>query len=244
MENNFLNYLENEISEKNISHAFLIETNNMKQLQFDISRLLYKNNIIDNPNADNSLSLKIVYADNNLIDKNKILDIQKFIMTKSINHLYKVYFINNAELMNLSSFNKLLKILEEPSENVIGFLLTNNINSIIPTIKSRCKYFKLYYDEEEPTNLHLDLINKITNIKNVNFIELLNIKNDLLSIEKNELIELLNKYKKQLLSITQSNDMFIELANIYKIVDNSIDLLKSNVNPELVLDKLFIELRK
>lgn len=244
MENNFLNYLENEISEKNISHAFLIETNNMKQLQFDISRLLYKNNIIDNPNADNSLSLKIVYADNNLIDKNKILDIQKFIMTKSINHLYKVYFINNAELMNLSSFNKLLKILEEPSENVIGFLLTNNINSIIPTIKSRCKHFKLYYDEEEPTNLHLDLINKITNIKNVNFIELLNIKNDLLSIEKNELIELLNKYKKQLLSTTQSNDMFIELANIYKIVDNSIDLLKSNVNPELVLDKLFIELRK
>ena len=48
--------------------------------------------------------------------------------------------------MNDTASNKLLKTIEEPSENIIGFLLTSNIDIILPTIKSRCEILSAKYD--------------------------------------------------------------------------------------------------
>ena len=40
--------------------------------------------------------------------------------------------------MNINSTNALLKILEEPPQNSLFFIISHNKDSIIPTIKSRC----------------------------------------------------------------------------------------------------------
>ena len=48
--------------------------------------------------------------------------------------------------MNQSASNVLLKFLEEPSDNIIGFLITNNLKLILPTIKSRCEVITINYD--------------------------------------------------------------------------------------------------
>lgn len=245
MNNNLIEFLKKEIDEKKISHAFLVETNSSDTLINEITNLLTDQQIIPNKSLENNISVSIIKPENNLIDKNKILDLQKFIMTKSVVNEYKIYFIINAELMNLSSFNKLLKVLEEPAENVIGFLITDNMNQIISTIKSRCKRFKITYniEEEIKEDNKLDL-EMLINIKKLTFEEILNLKKSIMSKEKTSILTLLTEYKQYLasnISITKDIRM---LANSYKILDNIIESIKSNVNLELCLDKMFIEMRK
>lgn len=51
---------------------------------------------------------------------------------------YKVYIINEAEKMTVQAQNAILKTLEEPPEYAVIMLLTTNVNSLLPTILSRC----------------------------------------------------------------------------------------------------------
>lgn len=44
-----------------------------------------------------------------------------------------------AEKMNISCANKILKLLEEPSDKTVLLLLSENEGQIIPTIRSRCQ---------------------------------------------------------------------------------------------------------
>ena len=240
MNNDFISYLQNEINENKISHAFLIETNICETMLQEISELFYKNELIPTQNIESNISIHIVRPDNNIIEKDKILELQKFIITTSIIDKYKIYFILNADKMNTASFNKLLKVLEEPSDNVIGFLITENENQIISTIKSRCKRFKHYYDISSRYD-NTGIIEKLLKISDLKYLEITNLKNQLLNYDKNEIIIIFQKLKISILE-TISNPK--ELAKIYKILDNIIDLMKSNVNTELCLDKFFIEMRK
>jgi DNA polymerase-3 subunit delta' len=52
--------------------------------------------------------------------------------------------------------NALLKILEEPNDNIY-FILINNNKKILPTLKSRCLNFNVYLT----SNQSLDITNKI-----------------------------------------------------------------------------------
>ncbi len=56
---------------------------------------------------------------------------------------YKIYIIDEAEMMTIDAQNALLKTLEEPPEYAIIFLLTNNITALLPTILSRCVTLKI-----------------------------------------------------------------------------------------------------
>ena len=51
---------------------------------------------------------------------------------------YKIYIIPDAELMNESAQNALLKTIEEPPEYAVILLLAVNADSLLPTIQSRC----------------------------------------------------------------------------------------------------------
>ena len=50
----------------------------------------------------------------------------------------KIYIVPDAELMNETSQNKLLKILEEPPSYVTIILLTSQMERLLPTLRSRC----------------------------------------------------------------------------------------------------------
>lgn len=56
---------------------------------------------------------------------------------------YKIYIVDQAELMTVQAQNALLKTIEEPPEYVVIFLLTTNAESFLPTIISRCTVLKL-----------------------------------------------------------------------------------------------------
>lgn len=50
----------------------------------------------------------------------------------------KIYIINEGEKMTVEAQNALLKTLEEPPEYAVILILTANVDSLLPTILSRC----------------------------------------------------------------------------------------------------------
>lgn len=54
---------------------------------------------------------------------------------------HQIVIVDEAELLNEESSNALLKTLEEPGGKNIIFLLTENDDTFLPTIKSRCQIF-------------------------------------------------------------------------------------------------------
>lgn len=66
-------------------------------------------------------------------------EILKALSLKSYEGGYKVAIIWMAEKMNISASNKLLKLLEEPSNNTLFILICENEAEIIQTIRSRCQ---------------------------------------------------------------------------------------------------------
>ena len=62
-----------------------------------------------------------------------------------------VVLIDPVNKLNRSAMNALLKVLEEPPEPVTFFLSTDHLETVIPTIRSRCCHYYL------PTNDHVAL---------------------------------------------------------------------------------------
>ena len=55
----------------------------------------------------------------------------------------RVVLLHPAESLNLQAANALLKVLEEPPPQVVFILVGHNKDTLLPTIKSRCRQFAL-----------------------------------------------------------------------------------------------------
>ncbi len=63
---------------------------------------------------------------------------------------HKIYILDNADALNPSSANALLKCLEEPSGNTTtAILITQKPEQILPTIRSRCQIIRFHSLSEE-----------------------------------------------------------------------------------------------
>ena len=71
---------------------------------------------------------------------------------------YKVYLIDEVHMLSNSSFNALLKTLEEPPEHVIFLLATTDPQKLPVTVLSRCLQFHLKHMDEETIASHLKFI--------------------------------------------------------------------------------------
>src|SRR4051812_11091497 len=58
---------------------------------------------------------------------------------KSVVGVGKVFVIKEADLMNMTAQNTLLKTLEEPAGRALIILLTDQPDCLLPTIRSRCQ---------------------------------------------------------------------------------------------------------
>ena len=73
----------------------------------------------------------------------------------------KVYFINGAALMNEAAQNALLKILEQPPENVYFILGDKSVNDLLPTVLSRVTLFSLDGEKVKEKAKYADKVNEI-----------------------------------------------------------------------------------
>ena len=89
------------------------------------------------------------------IDIEQIRNMINFTQKSSFNNKEKIILIDQAEYLNRSSNNALLKVLEEKNLNIIFILILNNEKKILKTIKSRFIDFKI--------NLEKKFVNEIVN---------------------------------------------------------------------------------
>ena len=66
-------------------------------------------------------------------------DVLRVLALKSLEGSYKIMIIWMAEKMNIAASNKLLKLLEEPTDKTVFILISENEEDIIQTIRSRCQ---------------------------------------------------------------------------------------------------------
>lgn len=66
-------------------------------------------------------------------------EILKLLALKSYEGGYKIMIIWMADKLNIAASNKLLKLLEEPTDRTVFILISENEEDIIQTIRSRCQ---------------------------------------------------------------------------------------------------------
>ena len=97
------------------------------------------------------------------ISIDQIRNLKKFLNeSSSIKNLDKFIIIDSADDLNLNSANSLLKTLEEPKQNTFIFLISHQISTILPTIRSRC--LKIKFNNLNFSDFKDVLNNRIVNI--------------------------------------------------------------------------------
>ena len=279
--NNNLLDIYKQYREKKLAHAYLIETNNTSKLLEDLKALIkaincpeeyqekcLKCNLCNLINKNNLPSLIMIEPDGTSIKKGQIEDLKISFETKPIYSKYNTYIIVSAEKLNSSSANAMLKFVEEPTEGILGFFITNNKDVIIPTIKSRCQVLVATYESdnileklnitaEELTNYQTiikDYLNRINNNSFINNKDLILSKLSerkeietlfkiIFEIFYNNFLKNINKeYDQTLIEIynEENNNKIIKELNI---ITKFLQDLSYNVNMEILLDKFVIEMR-
>jgi DNA polymerase-3 subunit delta' len=108
-------------------------TYDLKNLKINLENKSFK--LIQNKSNPNFI-LVDVYEEKKNIDIGQIRNLILTLNKSSFNTKPRFVLIDNIELLNINSVNALLKILEEPNDN-INFILINNNKKILPTLKSR-----------------------------------------------------------------------------------------------------------
>ena len=256
----FANYFNKIINEDKLSHAFLVECRNIPEyksviLEF-VKKVIDKNKYDESLDIDNLITnnnypeLKIVEPINNIIRKEQLLALQKEFSIKPIYGKYLIYIIDGAECLNKSSANTILKFLEEPPENIIAILLTNNTYNVIDTIVSRCQKLTLNnhdinYSFSEEVKILADVIEKYKE-NALGHIDNCWYTFDRETLTK-KLMELENYYIKQFHQLKDNYDennkqLLSSLSKKILIIDECLKKLRYNVNIKLLIDKFILSI--
>lgn len=236
---NIKNILSNNINTKNILHSYLFigeDGIGKKMLAKEFAKAILctlENNRPCNIckscvefNTNNNANFNLINEEGSAIKIEQIRNMQVKIAEKPINSNYKVYLINDAELMTQEAQNCLLKTLEEPPEYIVIILITSNENKVLNTIKSRC--MKLYFNNLDKNSVKKVLTEKFE-MEDINdsFLDAAggSIKKALLIKEKSSEYEQITKLfdiidKENLVNFINSASIIYENKDdIYNILD-------------------------
>ena len=266
-----INLLLEKLHENKLAHAFLLETNNDLKCYNDVVTFIkmmncpqsYEENCDKDCNLCNLInnnqlpSFIVIEPDGQVIKKEQILNLMRKFSTKPIFSKYNVYIIKQADRFNSSAANTILKFLEEPEDNIIGFFITNNKENVLSTIRSRCQIVNAEYEENgfvieeeylEQVKLYLNYIFTNDDVVLFNKVNMSNLYDDrkkwemffltMLFYIKNccfeksvDKIEVINKINSQ------------QAIKIISLIEQILKYIKSNVNIDMILDKFVIEMR-
>lgn len=145
------------IVEKNrMAHAYIFEgekgTGKSEVTMFFIKLLLCENPAQNVPcetcrncrrvESGNHLNIHHIYPDGASIKIDQIRELLAELNMKGVEPGKKIYVLHQANTLGPNAANTLLKYLEEPDGEVVAILLTEQIQSILPTIRSRCQHIK------------------------------------------------------------------------------------------------------
>ena len=153
-----IKYMKNAIEQKKLSHAYIVngQRGSGKKL---LSRLFAMTlqcesgmnepcgtcrSCMQTKNGNQPDIITVTHEKPSSISVDEIREqLNGDILIKPYSSPYKIYIIPEADLMTVQAQNALLKTLEEPPEYAIIFLLTENADNLLATIRSRCVMLKL-----------------------------------------------------------------------------------------------------
>ena len=241
----------NSVKNKKQSHAYLIETNGYPKA-LDLAKsfakfILCPNNYSNNNKCEGCnqcktidknefIELKVIEPDGQWIKKTQLEELQEEFSKKSILGNKKVYIINKAEKLNVSSSNSILKFLEEPEEGIIAILLTEKASQLLSTIVSRCQVLSLV----NKINLSgLSTLEKVSHYINDNALDIENyINKSQNNIKLQKLVEFIvyyeNNHFNTLIYIEKLwNDYFKEREDLYNAFTQMLLFYKDVLNIKL-----------
>lgn len=253
-------------SQEHLAHAYLLETRDFDKVLTIVKKIVVSSTTQENVESliDNGTfsDLKIIEPDGQWIKKEQVSMLKSDFKAKSAYGNKRIYVIKNAENLNKSSANTMLKFLEEPEENIIALLVTANKNKVIDTLVSRCQYILLDSNKEEVYSTNEEVLKILTILESKRqnaSLELFRIFDEY--EDRNQIRLMLNNlillYEQALLkkigtiSDITYNESFDKLVNNYKIEDikkrieglvSIVDALEYNVNLKLMMDKLVISM--
>ena len=99
-------------------------------------------------------------AEKKNIDVAQIRGMISYTNKSTFNNQDRFIMIDNVEYLNKNSINALLKIIEEPNENIYFILINNSEKNMLPTLKSRCITFKIHFSFDEIVNICNQILNQ------------------------------------------------------------------------------------
>ena len=170
------------------------------------------------------------------IDVGQIREMINYTNKSTFNNLARFILIDNVENLNKNSVNALLKIIEEPNENVFFILINNSEKKILPTLKSRCLTFNVSLTFNETLNISNSILEK-------NVLEFVNY--DLVSYYNTpgEIINLLNFAQEKSINLkdhTISSFINLIIENNYYKKNKPVKILLLNLIELFFLKKFII----
>ena len=155
-----INFLINSFLNNSLHHAYIFSGNKgigKATLAYLLSRKILSDNktkkleVFDNKvsklvEANSHPDLLVIEPEGNdkksFISVDQIRKCSQFFMQTSSMSKWRVCIIDSLDLMDISSTNAILKILEEPPSNCLFLIISHNINRVLDTIRSRCLELK------------------------------------------------------------------------------------------------------
>ena len=205
---------------------------NHEDFRYDLSKhTINKDNrsfkLLQNNSHPNYYLIDLL-EDKKNIDISQIREMITYTNKSTFNNKARFILIDNIENLNKNSVNALLKIIEEPNENVFFILINNNEKYILPTLKSRCLTFKINFT----FNQSMLISNKLLNM---NVFDMIN--HDLISYYNTpgEIVNLINFSKERnidlrdytlfnFLNLLIDNEYYKKNKYVKKLLINFIEL--------------------
>lgn len=230
----------------------------------------FSKGLLNTTNLENNMDFKYITR---IEDKQNILveqvrdEIISDVYTAPATGKYKVYVMDQADKMNESAQNALLKTLEEPPKSVVIILITSNINGLLGTILSRTTniFFEQLSDNEveeyiRKNGLSIDKqlidfsqgsISTLVNIsKEENKQKIYNVSNLFESIKSGNKFEVIDMLK----DISLKDELIMEYIEFLmlknsmydkiSLIENTRRAVLNNANEDMQKTKLVIELLK
>ncbi len=161
----------------------------------------------------------------------QIRSINKLVNTPPIISKNRLIIIEDAQNLTTESQNSLLKTLEEPPSHTFFLLFTDNLTSLLDTIKSRCLIIKSPF-YKTPQLAGLTITSNLT--QNLTY-------SSLISSDKQNLVNLLKNqirlFHQELLKSPNP-----KIAQSIRLLHKSLAMIDSNVNPTSALDFFYLNL--
>ena len=162
------------------------------------------------------------------IDISQIREMIAYTNKSTFNNMARFILIDNIENLNKSSVNALLKIIEEPNENVFFIIINNNEKYILPTLKSRCLTFKINFTFNQSIYVSNQLLNdNIFNLINHDLINYYSTPGEIINLinfSKDKSIDLRDYTLINFLNLLIDNGYYKKNKSVKKLLLNFIQL--------------------